>query len=398
VAINRPASPVNITDVVAKLDNLKNISSIDVFNTQKPLLLQAVQDLKTHLTFQETEINNLSKNVTDNQATITSLQSQSDSLKQQVSTQQTTIDRLNAQVAAATTPPTPTNPLDLAESFRKVVDQIQTQARLQSARGPATTIRGMDLEIKGLVNVQDSGTVLVLPTTTTPIDPAQLSTLRLSFAAVPPSGRAAPPTVTGISPASGPASGGTSVTVTGSGFTDVVAANFGSVAAAKFSPVRDTQITCVSPPGTGTVDVVVVTASGGASDTSPADQFTYIPPPAVTGISPNSGPAAGSTSVTITGTHFSGATAVTFGPNAASSVKPGSDTQIVAVSPAGVGSVDVVVTTPSGPSTTSPADRFTYGRVPPPPPPPGIAPRGEPGPKSPPSFVDKVQRGIKRKT
>lgn len=393
---NPSTSPVNISDVVAKLDNIKSIGSIDVFNAQKPTLVQAVQDLKTHLTFQDTQINNLTKTVTDNQAAITSLQNQNDNLKLQVSTQQATIDKLKAQLAAAAAAPPSASPLDLADSFRKVVDQIQTQARLQAASGPATTIRSMDIEVRGLVNVQNGSTSLVLPSIATPIDPAQLSTLRLSFAAVPPAGRTSPPAVTGISPPSGFAPGGTSVTITGSGFTGVGAVNFGSAPAASFSLVNDTQITAVSPPGTATVDVVVVTASGGASNTNPSDQFTYIPPPAVTGVSPNLGPAAGGTTVTITGTHFSGATAVTFGPNAATSLKPGGDTQVSAVSPAGTGTVDVVVTTPSGSSTISQADRFTYTRTPPPPP--AIAPGGKPGPTPPPSLTNERRRQVKRKT
>src|SRR5260370_2067374 len=273
-----PASPVNIGDEVSKLDNNKNITSIDAYNMQKPLLIQAVQDLKTHLTDKQTQINNLSKTVTDSEATITSLNSQNDRLNQQVGTQKTTIDKLTAQLAAATTAPPPATPLALADSFRKVVEQIQTQARLQSASAPATTIRSMDLEIKGLVNVQDGNTVMVLPTTTTPIDSAQLSTLRLSFAAVPPSGPPVPPTVTGISPTSGPPLGATSVIITGSGFTGVSAVNFGSVPATSFSLVNDTQITAVTPPGTGTVDVVVVTASADASNPNTSDLVTYMPP------------------------------------------------------------------------------------------------------------------------
>lgn len=82
--------------------------------------------------------------------------------------------------------------------------------------------------------------------------------------------------------------------------------------------------------------------------------------PVVTAISPTSGPTAGGTSVTVTGSNFSGATAVRFGATGASSFAVNSDTQVVAISPAGTGSVDVTVTTPGGTSATSPADRFTY--------------------------------------
>src|SRR2546427_1462165 len=45
---------------------------------------------------------------------------------------------------------------------------------------------------------------------------------------------------------------------------------------------------------------------------SAADQFTYVSAPTVTSVSPTAGPTAGGTSVVITGTNLSGATAVTF--------------------------------------------------------------------------------------
>lgn len=83
-------------------------------------------------------------------------------------------------------------------------------------------------------------------------------------------------------------------------------------------------------------------------------------PAAVTGVSPTSGPSGGSTSVTITGTHFDGATAVTFGSAEAASFTVDSPTSITADSPAGTGTVDVRVTTPGGSSPAVAADRFTY--------------------------------------
>jgi hypothetical protein len=83
------------------------------------------------------------------------------------------------------------------------------------------------------------------------------------------------PTVTSISPTSGPTAGGTTVTITGTGFTGATAVSFGGTAAASFSFVSDTSMTAVSPAGTGTVDVTV-TGPGGTSATSSADQFTYL--------------------------------------------------------------------------------------------------------------------------
>src|SRR5208283_2463047 len=124
------------------------------------------------------------------------------------------------------------------------------------------------------------------------------------------------PAVTGISPAAGPVAGGT--TVTGTGFVTGATVDFGLTGASSVTVVSGTSITAVSPAGTGTVDVTVTTP-GGISATSPADEFTYDPVPAVTSISPAAGPVAGGTTVTVTGTGFTGATSVKFGTTAATS-------------------------------------------------------------------------------
>src|SRR5208282_2591720 len=90
-------------------------------------------------------------------------------------------------------------------------------------------------------------------------------------------------------------------------------------------------------------------------------QFTYTvpPPPAVSGVSPSSGP--NGTLVTITGTNLSGATAVDFGQNnPSSSFTVGNATTVYATAPPGNQTVDVTVTTVAGTSTTSTADEFTY--------------------------------------
>jgi hypothetical protein len=173
----------------------------------------------------------------------------------------------------------------------------------------------------------------------------------------------AAPTVTGLSPTSGPAAGGTLVTITGTGFTGASAVDFGTTAATNFNVVNATTITADSPPGTGTVNVTVTTP-GGTSPASQAGQFTYIvAAPTVSGLSPNSGPATGGTLVTIAGTGFTGATAVHFGTAAATNVTVVSGTTITADSPAGAGTVNVTVTTPGGTSPTSPADQFTFAAV-----------------------------------
>ncbi len=84
------------------------------------------------------------------------------------------------------------------------------------------------------------------------------------------------------------------------------------------------------------------------------------PAPTVTGVSPSTGPEAGGTTVTISGTDLDGATAVKFGSTSAQSYKVNSPTSIEAVSPSGSGTVDVTVTTERGNSATSSSDQFSF--------------------------------------
>jgi hypothetical protein len=83
-------------------------------------------------------------------------------------------------------------------------------------------------------------------------------------------------------------------------------------------------------------------------------------PPAVASISPATGPSAGGTPVTLTGSGFTGATAVDFGTSPATSFSVYDDGSITAVAPAGSGTVDVTVVGPAATSLTSPADQFAY--------------------------------------
>jgi Bacterial Ig-like domain (group 3)/IPT/TIG domain len=82
--------------------------------------------------------------------------------------------------------------------------------------------------------------------------------------------------------------------------------------------------------------------------------------PIVTSLSPNFGPSAGGTSVTITGANLTGATAVKFGNTAAASFAVNSANSITATSPPGTGTVDVTVTTGDGTSATSAGDQFSF--------------------------------------
>jgi len=152
------------------------------------------------------------------------------------------------------------------------------------------------------------------------------------------------PVLTGVSPSQGPASGGTSVVLTGTGLSGATAVSFGGTPAASFTVNSATQITAVAPAGTGAVPVTVTTAGG----TSGPVYFFYLGAPTVTGVSPSEGPASGGTTVVLTGADFTGVTAVTFGGTPATSFTVNSATQITAVAPAGTGTVAVTVTGPGG--------------------------------------------------
>jgi hypothetical protein len=174
--------------------------------------------------------------------------------------------------------------------------------------------------------------------------------------------------VTGLNPKAGPVAGGTTVVITGNGFTGALAVDFGPAhPAASFTVNSDTQITAVSPPSSppntpGPVDVTVTTALGTSPDVL-ADQFTYELGPTISanGIVPNEGPTAGGTAVTITGTNFvpgDATTSVSFGGNSATDVVVVSPTEITADSPPGAaGPVNVTVSDAGG---TSGPVTFTY--------------------------------------
>jgi hypothetical protein len=85
-------------------------------------------------------------------------------------------------------------------------------------------------------------------------------------------------------------------------------------------------------------------------------------PPTVAHVEPNHGPPRGGTTLTITGTGFAGATAVSFGPSLATSFTVNSATSVTAVSPKGKRTVDITVTTPSGTSSSNAEDQFTYSK------------------------------------
>lgn len=155
--------------------------------------------------------------------------------------------------------------------------------------------------------------------------------------------------------------------------------SFNSTVSTGFSTLSAEIQALQQQPGAGNLDFSgldqAVTDVSTALSTAATDLASAVtaaapptPPPAaptVTGVSDVStggaGTDAGGDAVQITGTGFTGATAVNFGATPATAFTVNSDTSITATSPAGsTGTVDVTVVTPAGTSATSAADQFSY--------------------------------------
>jgi hypothetical protein len=167
------------------------------------------------------------------------------------------------------------------------------------------------------------------------------------------------PTVTSVSPNTGKQAGGDTVVITGTNFGANPTVKFGTATATVQPGGTATTVTVLSPAGTGTVDVTV-TSTVGTSATNPNDRFAYGVPPAVTSVTPNGGPASGGTPVAITGTNFTASSVVFFGGSLATSVVFVDATHLTAISPPGIGTVDVQVQSQYGLSPIVNADQFTY--------------------------------------
>jgi hypothetical protein len=193
------------------------------------------------------------------------------------------------------------------------------------------------------------------------------------------------PTVTGISTSTGAISGGTSVTITGTGFISDATVNFVDTANTNvIVPAPTTNltivngiptITAVSPgitQGT-TYYVTVTTAPGGTSAYNASAEFTYEAIyPVVGGISPSSGPMTGGTQVTITGIGFvtgatvnfaeeTGGTAVTPAVSVLATCSPVTlSTEITCTTPAVTAGTTYYVTVTTPVATSANYAIFTY--------------------------------------
>ena len=87
------------------------------------------------------------------------------------------------------------------------------------------------------------------------------------------------PVISSVAPSSGAFSGGQTVTISGQNFLSGVTVTFGGNAAPSISRVSSTQLSVTTPPGLGTVDVIVTNPNG--FSTRAAGAYTYNPVPNV---------------------------------------------------------------------------------------------------------------------
>ncbi len=161
------------------------------------------------------------------------------------------------------------------------------------------------------------------------------------------------PLLTGITPTTGPVTGGGTAVITGANLATTTSVRFGS-RTATIQSVTDTAVTVAIPaaPSSGPVPVTVVTPAGNAGGLT----FTYLDAPSLTAVDPASGPTGGGTDVTITGNHLATTQDVTF-DNTPAPFTVISDRTITATTPPHPAAGVTLTVTTSGGSTQS---TYTY--------------------------------------
>jgi LPXTG-motif cell wall-anchored protein len=244
-------------------------------------------------------------------------------------------------------PTTGTSPVTVAGLVGASLDVALTRTETITAGGAAATAL--------LATIALNGNIAAVPVT------IPVGTVTVAQATCSRPDSAAAPTAASIAPNSGPQSGGQTVTITGTNFIiDGTTVTFDGAPATSVTVAGNgTSLTATTPAGAVGPASVLVTTDGGAA--SPLD-YTYLADGSganVTNLAPTSGPTAGGTVVTITGTGFTGATGVNFGgtPGTAFTVNPAGTTITVTTPSHAAGAVPVELVFPGG---TAAAGNFTY--------------------------------------
>jgi hypothetical protein len=178
--------------------------------------------------------------------------------------------------------------------------------------------------------------------------------------------RPAGPTLTSVATSAatgsgtGPTSGGTTLTITGSGIDPAATVTVDGTPCTSVSVTGGgTELTCVTPAGTpGAKQVTITNPNGGPT----YGAFTYLnPTPTVTGVSPRTGAPSGGNTVTINGTGFVDGASVTMGGQACTSVVVLSSTSLTCTAPASTeGTVVDMEVTNVGPVSGTGVGVYTY--------------------------------------
>jgi hypothetical protein len=174
-----------------------------------------------------------------------------------------------------------------------------------------------------------------------------------------------PAEITGITPRSGPTTGGTRITLTGNSFMNGAEIKVGTNPCGSVTYNSTTRMTCLTPSGTaGFARVVVTNPSSLPSEVTNGFEYFDTPPPpgiTVTGITPNRGPSSGGTAVTIGGSGFTSGALVNLGSSACNTVVVVSSSSITCVTAqlANAQTVDVVVRNSNGDEAAF-SGGFTY--------------------------------------
>jgi hypothetical protein len=221
--------------------------------------------------------------------------------------------------------------------------------------GTVVRIRGTDLS--DATSVSFNGTpsteiTVISETTITAVVPAGATTGFISVAHGNSSESAEvftvepTPTISGFeAPAGGIRS---TVTIHGTNFTGTKKIKFNGQPSRTFEVLSSAEIEVAVPVGATTGPISITTPGGTATSRS---AFTVVPKPTISDISPSSGGIG--TAIMVTGTNFTGASAVSFGPVPATAFSVASANTIMVVIPVGSTTGGISITTLGGTATRS---------------------------------------------
>ncbi len=179
-----------------------------------------------------------------------------------------------------------------------------------------------------------------------------------------------PPTITSIISTNninyGRASGGDTITITGSRFYSGLTINIGALACGSINIVDAETVRCTTPAATAGVYNITVTNDIGQTVTL-NNGWTYTNPPTITTVTPSQGSISGGTNILITGTNFDTANpndiSITLGTETCTRISSNATTITCRTSSSSAGVVNVVIENPDG-QTAVLALGFTYRATP----------------------------------